>query len=364
MSTRNFGLDLLRTTAIVSVVLFHAAPTLDLPRVVQIASEYGWMGVDLFFVLSGYLIGMQVFFADPGRCAPFLSGCVDFWVKRWTRTLPLYFVVLFVYVVLKPRIFHAPFGGGFDWKWLFFLQNYGDIQDFRSTWSLCIEEQFYLVFPLIALSRRSWPHWIWLVPALFSMAFRLWFATDLADSQSGLVQRVGHDYLTVFRFSTPAMLDSISVGVFLASCRRSWSGWSVHVRLALAGVGLFAWLAVVLFIPTYPTVPLQIAYSYAAIAIAFGAMLIALEQWRAAPRWLAFVHWIAIGSYSTYLLHELVVKIMSRYGQGLHWELRTFVFTLILASVSFASYQVIEKSGMRLRGLLRPQKIPQPVQGQ
>jgi peptidoglycan/LPS O-acetylase OafA/YrhL len=351
-STRNFGLDLLRAAAIFAVVLFHAAPTLDLPRVVQAVAAHGWIGVDLFFVLSGYLIGLQVFSAHPRSSAPFLTRCSGFWIKRWTRTIPLYAVVLCAYVFLKPRLFHAEYAGFFNWKWLFFLQNYGDVQDFGQSWSLCIEEQFYFVFPVIAFSIAVLPRIVWLLPLVLSMAFRFWTASHLADPATGLVQLTQHDYLRIFRFSTPAMLDAISIGVFLASHRSTWSAWRASIRLAFAPLGLLLVLAKVLFTPTLPTSPLQIAYTYTLLALGFGALLIAAEQWQRMPTGLSLVRWIALCSYSSYLLHEMYTKLFFHYGQGPRWILHTVVYFTVFAGISVASYELIEKPGMRLRTLL------------
>ena len=95
-------------------------------------------------------------------------------MKRWTRTLPLYFLVLGTYAFLKPWLFGAPFVGG-GWHYALFLQNYRPLQDFVQSWSLCVEEHFYLVLPLLAfgLRGRKWPAWVWLVPAGASVVGRV-----------------------------------------------------------------------------------------------------------------------------------------------------------------------------------------------
>ena len=111
--------------------------------------RYGWMGVDLFFVLSGYLIGSQVLkpLAD-GRRFSFR----EFYLRRAFRILPAFWAVLAVYL-LWPGFREAP---GMEpwWKFVGFFLNlsidYGRNAAFSHAWSLCVEEHFYLVFPLLA----------------------------------------------------------------------------------------------------------------------------------------------------------------------------------------------------------------------
>src|ERR1700722_14960890 len=105
------GLDGLRAAAIVSVLCLHAAiVSTHMPLLIRVPCLYGWAGVDLFFVLSGSLIGGQVFRVG----APMDSaGLLQFWLRRWFRTLPLYYFMLFVYVLVLPRC-GIPFH---NWNW-------------------------------------------------------------------------------------------------------------------------------------------------------------------------------------------------------------------------------------------------------
>jgi peptidoglycan/LPS O-acetylase OafA/YrhL len=352
---RNFGLDLLRAVAIVGVVLFHISPSLGFPAPLGALAARGWMGVDLFFVLSGYLIGLQIFSADRRNGGPFWVQCSTFWVKRWTRTIPLYVVVLFTYVVLKPLLFHAPFAGGFSWPWLVFLQNYGVIRDFGQSWSLCIEEQFYFFFPVIVFAVARLPRVIWILPMLLSIAIRFSLALRLSDSATGSVGLTPDDYLAIFRFSTPAMLDAISVGVFLASSREIWSVWRTSTRTALAPVGGLIVLLTGVFLPEFPVKPPQIALMYAALAVGFGALLVAAEQRHEMVRGLSFVRLIAMWSYSVYLWHELFTRVFGRYMRGQHWALQAAGYFGVVFGFSALSYQWIEKPGLRLRSrIFRP----------
>jgi len=143
-SQRIAGLDLLRALAIVLVLVAHY-PKTGVGLVTRVLN-FGWSGVDLFFVLSGYLIAGQLFAAQASGKPISLAG---FYSRRWLRTLPNYYVVLAVYGFVAALI-----GGATPtpvWKYLSFTQNVGIPGAFTPSWSLCVEEQFYLLFPIIAI---------------------------------------------------------------------------------------------------------------------------------------------------------------------------------------------------------------------
>ena len=148
-SARTNGLDTLRALAIILVFVYHyrlfvgAEPGLGWPSVV------GWVGVDLFFVLSGYLIANQLL---AGLAHGDRLSLRAFYARRGLRTWPTFWVVLAAYF-----LFPAFMGGKTPpplWTFLSFTQNFG-LQPgtaFSHAWSLCIEEQFYLVLPLVVLA--------------------------------------------------------------------------------------------------------------------------------------------------------------------------------------------------------------------
>ncbi|MFM8271001.1 MAG: acyltransferase family protein, partial [Gemmata sp.] len=143
------GLDLLRAAAVVAVVSCHAVTSFGSPPEYR-AVQLGGKGVDLFFVLSGWLLGRQLL---RELCD---TGTIDlrrFWYRRWLRTLPAYFAVLaLTYTWHLAR-------GGRDVRpaYLFFGQTYlTDLPYFGISWSLCVEEHFYLaVAPLLLLLWRG-----------------------------------------------------------------------------------------------------------------------------------------------------------------------------------------------------------------
>jgi peptidoglycan/LPS O-acetylase OafA/YrhL len=150
------GLDLLRAVAISWVMAFHASSFGLISRDHWIP-KFGWMGVDLFFVLSGFLIAGQLLRPwAAGRRANYSR----FFARRLLRTLPAYLVVVALYFsfpVLRDRPAIQPL-----WQFLTFTENFANVPNpakaFSQAWSLCVEEQFYLVFPVIVAVLALRPH--------------------------------------------------------------------------------------------------------------------------------------------------------------------------------------------------------------
>jgi peptidoglycan/LPS O-acetylase OafA/YrhL len=138
------SLDGVRAFAIVLVMSLHSGVT-----------KIGWIGVQLFFVLSGYLI-TGILWKEKSRQAPIGSKIKKFWVRRSLRIFPLYFGYLFVLSVVY-LLFHFPETYRVYIPYLLtytynFTRSFPTWQmdpAFAHLWSLAIEEQFYLFFPLI-----------------------------------------------------------------------------------------------------------------------------------------------------------------------------------------------------------------------
>jgi peptidoglycan/LPS O-acetylase OafA/YrhL len=358
-TARQDGLDLLRALAILPVLLFHLplGTWQAMPWSLQYATQFGWMGVDLFFVLSGYLIGRQVFAA---REEPLGRQLRQFWVKRWTRTLPLYFVVLGTYALLKPWVLGAPFVGG-GWHFALFLQNYGPLQDFVQSWSLCVEEHFYLVLPLLAfgLSGHRWPAWVWLLPVGVSVVGRAFAARGLPVDTWDPAQ------IQLFQWPTHLHLDGLAVGVFLARTAPRWQGWSARRKTvsALLGVGVLA-----AALGTWGPQLLGHArvWYFTVLGVGFGLVLVGVESLRL-PSWARRgVYAVAVTSYGAYLWHGLVTRAFDRSGFTLGgWGLDALAFVAATLLVAWGTYVVVEKPGLRLRrwllgsaGRTAPEKTP------
>ncbi len=165
VTERMRGLDTLRAFAILAVMSYHLYDLL--PEWIQPAAHFGWIGVDVFFVLSGYLIALQLF-------RPYLQGNAPrlgtFYSRRLWRVLPTYLVVLSLYLSWPawredPHMSPA-------WEFFSFTENlsvnYHVDRAFSHVWSLCVEEHFYLFLPLLVLLLMRRPT---LRNALLTLAF-------------------------------------------------------------------------------------------------------------------------------------------------------------------------------------------------
>lgn len=148
---RNFGLDIVRAFAILVVVEQHGRSILGpiFPAINRLGATDG---VDVFFVLSGFLIGGILLRSFYDESVFDLRRFFNFLARRWLRTLPNYYLALIVNltVALVSRNM-----GGFSLAYFCFLQNYlspfSDHRFFSESWSLSIEEWFYLIFPVALL---------------------------------------------------------------------------------------------------------------------------------------------------------------------------------------------------------------------
>lgn len=148
---RIFGIDLMRCIAIISVVTVHAS-MLD-----NIDTGYPWIpimsGVQVFFVLSGFLIG-GVLIKSFQKDEPFgILTIRDFWIRRWFRTLPSYYLILILNIIFVYFGFIKEDFTQFNWKFFFFLQNFSQpfVGFFWESWSLAVQEWFYILFPILLL---------------------------------------------------------------------------------------------------------------------------------------------------------------------------------------------------------------------
>ena len=146
-SKRIFGLDVLRTMAILFVLLSHSLHYL--PSTFSTLLEPIMIdGVAIFFVLSGFLIGgimLKVFKNNITK-----SLILEFWIRRWFRTLPLYLIILSILTLLDIIIYNRDIN---YFRYFLFLQNCTiAMQDFfPESWSLAVEEWFYISFPILFL---------------------------------------------------------------------------------------------------------------------------------------------------------------------------------------------------------------------
>lgn len=373
MNTRVAGLDGLRAIAIVWVMLFHSWLVGGLGERWSWLGSSGWMGVDLFFVLSGYLIGSQVM-APLARGERLAFG--DFYLRRAFRILPAFLVVLAVYVFV-PGFREAP-----DmepaWKFLTFTANlsidYAHNKAFSHAWSLCVEEHFYLLFPLSAVlfarggtARR----FAWLVVAIIvgGMLLRgaIWqLSLAPVEHVDGVGRGFATRYVEDIYYPTWNRLDGLVMGVALAAIRTWRPQWWARVEkhngaIALVGFAVLAW-AIVLCDERTDFIACVVGFPL----LSFGmALLVASAAFPGA--WLSRLTppgagWLAGASYSLYLVHKQVfVAVNTRLPESVDGELRFVVIAAAALLAGAVLHYSVERPGLRLRASVRAIRAATPM---
>jgi len=147
---RIFGLDLMRAVAILLVVFSHAVWILPPTKsfLTDLMSLAGVIGVEIFFVLSGFLIGRIIYNLFVNKEFNF-KDVQYFWIRRWFRTLPNYYLIL-IFNVLLAGYFGTQLPDNIG-SYFLFLQNFSTEMPgfFGESWSLPIEEFAYIIGPLL-----------------------------------------------------------------------------------------------------------------------------------------------------------------------------------------------------------------------
>jgi peptidoglycan/LPS O-acetylase OafA/YrhL len=340
---RDSGLDLLRCFAILSVLLLHSTEAAPLmPESLKFIFSYGWIGVDLFFVLSGFLIGSQAI--SSKRKESTTKNFHEFWAKRWFRTLPLYYTVLFCYVLIKPLVMGGEFKPAIG-PFLIFLQNYMVLTDFVQSWSICIEEQFYIILPLFTfalLPNLSKKPSFWLAMSVFGVFLRYLVTTRIPSGASAAEV----DYFV--RFPLYTHFDGLSAGLFLASTRAVWGQWKKPQKKLSLGLGAISLFSICWFLGPHLTVS-TVHFYFTLLPISFALLLVGLKNWEMSGGISFLINWVALLSYGAYLWNNLLIRVFARYLSEIHWQVGVILFLLCTHLIALTTYVLIEKPFLNLR---------------
>jgi peptidoglycan/LPS O-acetylase OafA/YrhL len=366
-----WGLDTLRSIAIVAVVVYHllAYHGSVIPAWLAPAARTGWMGVDLFFVLSGFLIASQLLrpYATGGR--PSLGG---FYRNRLFRILPAYLAVLAVYFLVPGWTEDTTLSP--LWQYLSFTVNLcadrSRYQGFSHAWSLCVEEHFYLLLPLTVLVLMRKPSARKAVAAvaavaLFGMAVRGYFLVHLlrplAESDNGF----GMAYMERIYYPTYSRLDGLLAGVTLAairSFRPVWWNWIVrrgHATLVL-GLALTA-ASIALFEDRHPaytgTSAGSVLFGYPLLALGLALVTASALSANGLLRWrIPGAGLCATLAYTLYLTHKALIHLVDAWfpqlaGAGRGAWLAVYALCCLLAAALL--HLAVERPFLRWRERLR-----------
>jgi peptidoglycan/LPS O-acetylase OafA/YrhL len=375
-TSRIFGLDLLRAVAILGVLGSHILWIFpDASGLIAYILKFGGvMGVEIFFVLSGFLIGrilFRLFTQDDFERKHFAY----FLVRRWFRTLPNYYVILILNIILViaigrelPDTLPLYFG---------FLQNFKDGMDifFTESWSLPIEEFAYILGPLILLlsafvfrkkadnaslrgKRGKMRSQLFLgVTVLILIVFLLnkaFYVNGLTDSSL--------DYWNIhLKAVVWYRIDAIYYGVLAAYFSLVYrEHWIKHAQLiALLGGVCFLLLQGLMSIYQLTSVKspwLWNVFYLPIMSIIYAMFLPVLSQWKKKPRFVGkTITVVSLISYAMYLLHYGIILQTMRWlwpietMSGLMRMGYTLIYLILVFGMSYVWYRLFEKPMMDLR---------------
>jgi peptidoglycan/LPS O-acetylase OafA/YrhL len=300
---RVFGLDLMRAIAIVLVVFDHNIDALG-RFVPGMPKGAGIDGVDLFFVLSGYLIGGILLKYAAMDGVPLWKRALDFWQRRWLRTLPNYYLFL----LLNMLMVYCGIGYGLlnhnTWGYFFFLQNVWKPVDlfFWESWSLVVEEWYYLLFPIgffgMLAVTRSKVNYVFLFVTLLLIVTATAIRSTMAEGIGSVFElEEGVRKLVITR------MDTLGWGMLAAWCAQQFPMVWKRSRIPLLVFGI---VAVCVNASIYGNAHLRYSCTlyFTVGAAAMAALLPALSAWRTVPAWGRPIVFISIVSYALYLVHQ------------------------------------------------------------
>jgi peptidoglycan/LPS O-acetylase OafA/YrhL len=357
---RIFGLDVLRCIAIILVVAIHGRYLVADTFLYEFPYINFVDGVDLFFVLSGFLIG-SLLLKDITKENKFSSyQLVNFWKRRWFRTLPNYYLILLVnFIIVKCGLI----GGDINyvnWKFVFFLQNFTHSFGwfFLESWSLTIEEWFYIFTPLILILLLKFfkPKNAFLLTVLilllFPLLYRVYTACYAGLPESDLYENIKKVVLT--------RLDAIGYGLLAAWFAFYYKDLWQKYKIAFAILG-----AVVLYIIAHDMFNSSFLYRNVFLySFSPFALMLFLPMAYSIKTGYGFagkcVTHISKISYSMYLVNLAIVAGVIRHNFPVEnitdGVIKYFIYWMIVIILSSIIYRFYEKPMMDLRDKFRVRK--------
>lgn len=353
--SRSFGLDVVRATAILLVLVGHASFTfLPVSHHIEQWVMPAFFGVELFFVLSGFLICGLL--ANDMQRGDFRLG--NFWMRRWLRTLPNYYLFLILNMLLE----HYLTGSWPQvWSYVFFLQCFAwpHPQFFGEAWSLTLEEIFYLVAPVATLAYLAQSRWRMPILTLFATCIALFTLARI-----GVVLATDPAWDAGVRKVVFIRLDAFIYGAAAMYWHRYCSPTQQQIRsLFVAGLIGCALSVILVFSFDRDHDFFSRTLLFSLVLASFAAMLPKAAQWRISglPAMVqASIRAIARWSYSIYLCQLLVLRVLVLVigwnGKSpLECLLQAIIFMGLSISIAAMVYRFFEKPILDLRDrLTRP----------
>lgn len=345
------SLDGLRFFAFFIVFLHHSLLNLQsnnsfINYFLVIIQKNGWVGVDLFFVLSGFLI-TNLLLKERKRFGNY--SLKNFWIRRSLRIWPLYYLALFAGYFILPRLFFEqadigelsklPLYIAFLGNWAVAFNGYSHFTNISHLWTISVEEQFYFVWPILLLFITSFKKSLAVGLVIISGAMLTRFYLSTAGIQHPGI------YTNTF-----ARMDTLAIGALLALIIHYRPGvlekikkFSSPKSLTVTTISLVYLLyRIYLFNPQQIT---QISFGYTVIAL-FMVYFVVYAATHPFSRLLTFkpLVWMGKISYGLYVWHILAIGISFRLANNLNLPIFSvplaFGITVLIGALSYYLYEI------------------------
>lgn len=351
---RVFGLDAMRALAIVLVVKAHGGALLSefipfahlVPRVDP---------VDLFFVLSGYLIGGLLLRAEQWPDHGWRAGILRFWQSRWLRTLPNYYLFLAVNIAWVLLGWAPGLINHNALAYTVFLQNLYKPIDlfFLESWSLVVEVWFYTLFPLLLFGLARLLKLRFRTAFLVAVLVMIVAPTFLRFLRAADIATIS-EWETLMRRLAITRLDTIGYGALAVWLNVAVRGWWQRWRWPLFALGV----AVLLWASGYRTVlhlPFLSTWFFSLTAVAMALLLPAMSTWQGRNVWRRPVVFISHVAYAWFLTHlpmrSLLLWVVPGASYATTWAAYVVYWSVSLF-VAIVVYRYYEKPFMDMRDRL------------
>jgi peptidoglycan/LPS O-acetylase OafA/YrhL len=371
MSTNNLTripeLDGVRGLAVLLVLMVHIIPynpvlvDLPFPELIHALSHMGWIGVDVFFVLSGFLITSILLQTRDGD-----GYYRNFYARRALRIFPLYYltitIVFIVVIIFSPDqknevLYNLPWYYLYVSNWGFSFLYLEDPFAIGLAWSLAIEEQFYLVWPLIVHRLNSRKLVLLSLILIISSLFVRIVLPQLYISPT-------IDYGELFYHATFTRLDSLILGALIAMMYQL-EFWKKLLGILATPTFIISLFAIYYLVSINPISPLwdnppMYIYGFTFIALAAGGLIVMLTTYpeESLLRKLFRIRLLSFFgkySYAIYLFHRIPILFLDRYFnenailgyQG--WLLFNVLALLIPVIMAVISWEVFENPILKFK---------------
>ncbi len=363
-SKRIFGLDVMRAVAIL-LVLFSHTSLLMYPEtkstLLTIIRFFGAIGVDVFFVLSGFLIG-GILLRQIKQGKTRRKDMLYFLIRRWLRTLPNYYLILMINIILIYFLHHNSITD--IPSFFLFLQNFtsGQIDFFTESWSLSIEEFAYILGPVLLLvvfymfkKTDKVKIFIWVALCIIVLSAMLRFVFHLNEE----ISDYGY-WSQNLRKVVIYRIDSIYYGFIAAYIAIKWKATWQKSRIVYAMIGSIVFMGMHVIIFKFNLLPENASFFYNVfylpmVSISIAFFLPILSTWKKSNILKSTVTWISILSYSLYLVNYsivlLTIKKFVDVGSMVTAGklLMALLFLGISSILSYILYRWFERPVMNLR---------------